>query len=82
MAKVSDEDMALMARLLGRGEAGEKGAARMALLLDTLNERDDEIGALRRELQRVQPHLCNKYLEDNLCGKPLGHEGDCEWFPF
>lgn len=82
MAKVSDEDMALMGRLLGRGEAGEKGAARMALLLDALNERDAEIGALRRELERLQPGVCNKYLEDNLCLKKKGHSGACEWFAF
>lgn len=82
MAKVSDADMSLMARLLGRGEAGEKGAARMAELLDTLNVRDAEIGALRREIERIDPRSCNKFVDDNLCLKPKDHDGECEWFPF
>jgi hypothetical protein len=43
MAKVSDDDMALMGRLLGRGEAGEKGAARIAALLDALNESESKL---------------------------------------
>lgn len=54
----------------------------MALLIDALNDRNDEIAALRRELERLQPGTCNKYLEDNLCLKTKGHDGECVWFPF
>ena len=44
--------------------------------------KDAEIGALRRELERLQPDACNAYLEDNLCLKKKGHAGECLWFPF
>lgn len=64
MAKVSDDDMALMGRLLGRGEAGEKGAARIAALLDALNESEskleralyeaDDVATLLAKLQAAQ----------------------------
>lgn len=47
-----------------------------------IKELEAEIGALRRELDRFQPGTCNKYLEDNLCFKKKGHDGECQWFPF
>lgn len=51
MAKVSDEDMALMGRLLGRGEAGEKGAARIAALLDEINRLKDRLSGWELQAQ-------------------------------
>jgi vacuolar-type H+-ATPase subunit I/STV1 len=53
MAKVSDDDMALMGRLLGRGEAGEKGAARIAALLDALNESESKLDAAEERFSDV-----------------------------
>jgi hypothetical protein len=61
MAKVSDDDMALMGRLLGRGEAGEKGAARIAALLDALNESESKLDAAVAELA-----LANNYVRNTV----------------
>lgn len=61
MAKVSDDDMALMGRLLGRGEAGEKGAARIAALLDALNESESKLSALANEVTKTEVEATGLY---------------------
>lgn len=57
MAEISEADQGLLARLLGRGEAGELGAKRIAELLDERHERMDREMRLRDKLYEAYVRL-------------------------
>ena len=76
------DEIAMLERVGNLVNSLEIAGKRIAELESKLQGCENERDALRRELERLQPTTCNKYLEDNLCLKKKGHEGECLWFPF